>query len=71
MRLLMQAGYAFAEAVRCSAVNGGKLIGGAGGLLSVGRAASFAVHAAGPDEALLRGGAVKAVFVNGMAVLRD
>jgi imidazolonepropionase-like amidohydrolase len=71
MRLLMQAGYAFAEAVRCSAVNGGALIGGESRMLSVGRAASFAVHVARPGEVLLQGGAVKAVFVNGVAVLRD
>ena len=72
VRLLMQAGYAFAEVVRCSAVNGALLAGGTSGLLARGRAASFVVHAAGPDEALLsRGGAVKAVFVNGVVVLGD
>jgi imidazolonepropionase-like amidohydrolase len=72
MRLLMQAGYAFAEAVRCSAVNGALLAGGTSGLLASGRAASFVVHAAGPDEALFsRGGAVTAVFVNGVVVLGD
>ncbi len=70
MRLLMQAGYPFAEAVRCSAVVGRALIGSAGGTLAVGRAASFAVYAAGPGEALLQEGAVKAVFINGAAMLR-
>ncbi|HSV94180.1 MAG TPA: amidohydrolase family protein, partial [Desulfobacterales bacterium] len=71
MKLLMQAGYAFAEAVRCSAVNGALLIGGASGMLAVGGAASFVVHAARPEKALRQGGAVKAVVVNGVAALRD
>ena len=71
MHLLAQAGFTFAEAVRCAAVNAALLVGGGSGLLAVGRPATFALHAADPDEIPRRAGTVRAVFIDGVPVLRD
>jgi imidazolonepropionase-like amidohydrolase len=71
MHLLAQAGFTFAEAVHCAAVNAALLVGGGSGLLAVGRPATFALHAADPDEIPRRAGTVRAVFIDGVPVLRD
>jgi imidazolonepropionase-like amidohydrolase len=71
MRLVVQAGFTFAEAVRCASVNGTLLAGGGNGALAVvARPATFALHAGSPDEIALREAGVRAVYLDGIAVLQ-
>ena len=66
MKLLIQAGYSLAEAIRCATVNGAPLAGGEFGRIEPGRPATFVIVDGRPSllpESLQK---VRAVFIDGV-----
>jgi imidazolonepropionase-like amidohydrolase len=65
MKIMMQAGFTLAEAVRSASQNGANLIGAACGLLSPGRPATFVAVEGDPSGLPEKLGHIRAVFIDG------